>query len=741
MSNANNTRENIAEILLRRRSAITSSVKEEKVVLSPENLAKFVANLADLGYYVNVLNKNNKDDLLTLSLEDIRVFLDVANQVNKYKTKTTPLYNNFPSGVENTPEVMLYLDAIYYALSGFKETLFEESEEYQRKMEEYESNNGLKELVVLSGTDSMLEEILSNLLHSSTAPSYTDKQDMRFLIGYLADNNALTSLNIADIAFRETRVLVMEMALENQNVLEVLQSGDSPCTTTDILRFLEYIACDRCDLEKRFPLPRKGALRKLSSFITDMLEMSNAKNGHYDDIKRYKEEWKYILRNIEKTPLVVDIEDHLYGNNGKKIVTWLGKEQEMWLKVKDADAKGHVPETLFNSYLNILKDRKGELIRRADRILMLENCVFTEFLQELSAAIIEGDIKLGIQLYNYLLRRDKVRLCSFGVDSRVLDLKDEYPNADIEDIINLVRLSLVKNLENKLEAEHEEPVRMLYDKDAFKSVVIPTSNRNTSKNYQGLMSGTRISIEGKDYLRLFTKWEGEQFTDIDLAAIAIKGIDHTTEELLEDQTLMGNMTCAYYNLKALGMVHSGDVRNKNGEEYIDIDVNKLKEAGYDGILVRNTHFTGAFMPEIITGLMTLEKENSQKGEIFKDKDVLFSSKCLSDASAVLSFFLDLNTMEIVWVDKPSNEGVFSAYDARIENKIKNIAMVQQEFAKKLTLDDIVAPLIEYKKIEVISPEDYNEMSDEEKEDVLDIVRKHGDLYFTKQDVLMNFLGL
>lgn len=741
MSNAKNTRESIAEILLRRRSAITSSVGEEKIVLSPENLAKFVANLADLGYYVNVLNRDNKDDLLTLSLEDIKVFLDVAKRVNSYTTKTMPLYKNFPAGVENTPEVALYLDAICYALSGFKETLFEEDKEYQRKMEEYESNNSLKELVVLSSTNDILEEILTNLLGSSAAPSYTDKGDIEFLVNYLADNNALTYLNIANIAFRETRAMIMDIASTNSNVLKVLKSDGSPCTTTDILRFLEYITVRRCDLEKRFQLPSRKDLRRLSSFIADMLEMSNAKKGHYDDIKRYKEEWKYILRNVDKTPLIKDIEDHLYGNNGKKIVTWLGKEQEMWLKVKDADADGHVPESLFNSYVEILKERKGELVRRADRILMLKNCVLTNFVKELANAIIEGDIKIGVQFYNYLLRRDKVRLCSFGVDSRILDLKENYPNANIEDVIELVRLALAKNLENKLTAESDEPINILYDEEAFKSVPVPTSNRNTNKNYQGLTPGSKIKIEGKDYLRLFTKWEGESFTDIDLGAIAVKGIDHTVDEIVENKSLIGNETCAYYNLKALGMVHSGDVRDKNGEEYVDIDVNKLKDAGYKGILARNTHFTGSYMPEIITGLMTLEKENAQKGEIFKNKDVLFSSHCQSDASTVLAFFLDLDTMEITWMDRPSNEGVFSYYDSNLENKIKNIAMIQQEIADKLTLDDIVAPLIEHNKINAISIEDYNEMSDEEKEDVLVITQKHGDLYFTKQDVLMDFLEI
>lgn len=754
MSNATlnlETRSKLSELALRRRGAIYVSHAKDDMVLSVEDLAKFLGHLTDLGYYADVLNDNIKKELQSMSMEDINAFLYAAKQQNNFTAETSPLYKNFPEGVENTPYVNLILDAIYYAISGFEDVLFEEDEQYKRTMEEYESSKSLRKL---SLTDSyVFSIILNNLLAMTTAPSRTDKEDILFLINYLSDQNKLQSINLADIPFKEIKVMVLAELSKNDVLLQHLNNSNKKLTTTDVLRFLEYLTNGECDLLGKFPLPNKDKLKEMTHLIIGLLECSNASDGHYDDIKRYKEEWKYILRNIEKdkkTNLVIDIEDHLYKNKGKKIETWAGKEEKMYLEIKEFSDKGlPIPNRLFYRYLGLFKDRPGEFVRRADKLLMLNGLgeYSQEFVSFLYECIVKGETRIGIQFYNYLLRRDEVRLVHFGTSSKLLELKDDYKETSLESVITLVKQAVLDNIKNKVAEKNKSnssTLRILYNEELFSNVAISTSNRNAGKNFLGMTTGSRIDLSGHDYLRVFTKWEGHKGydTDIDLAVVAISGINKdmqsVKEDLENDSNAIKTLTCAYYELRNEFMTHSGDVRRNNGEEYIDIDVAALRKS-YDGILVRNTNYNGSDMPTIKTGVMSVKKENAQKGNIFKENEVLFSSECQGNYSSSLAFYLDLKNMVLYWIDTPCQEGMFSSFDSSVYNKLKNLAVVKQSTADRLMLNDVIVELSKNDIVYLINEETYCTLSETEGENVVVLVDKRGEDYIVYSDILSNLI--
>lgn len=754
MSNATlnlETRKKLSELALRRRGAIYVSNDKNDKKLSVEDLAKFLGHLTDLGYYADVLNDNIKKELQSMSMEDINAFLYAAKQQNNFTAETSPLYKNFPEGVENTPYVNLILDAIYYAISGFEDVLFEEDEQYKRTMEEYESSKSLRKL---SLTDSyVFSIILNNLLAMTTAPSRTDKEDILFLINYLSDQNKLQSINLADIPFKEIKVMVLAELSKNDVLLQHLNNSNKKLTTTDVLRFLEYLTNGECDLLGKFPLPNKDKLKEMTHLIIGLLECSNASDGHYDDIKRYKEEWKYILRNIEKdkkTNLVIDIEDHLYKNKGKKIETWAGKEEKMYLEIKEFSDKGlPIPNRLFYRYLGLFKDRPGEFVRRADKLLMLNGLgeYSQEFISFLYECIVKGETRIGIQFYNYLLRRDEVRLVHFGTSSKLLELKDDYKETSLESVITLVKQAVLDNIKNKVAEKNKSnssTLRILYNEELFSNVAISTSNRNAGKNFLGMTTGSRIDLSGHDYLRVFTKWEGHKGydTDIDLAVVAISGINKdmqsVKEDLENDSNAIKTLTCAYYELRNEFMTHSGDVRRNNGEEYIDIDVAALRKS-YDGILVRNTNYNGSDMPTIKTGVMSVKKENAQKGNIFKENEVLFSSECQGNYSSSLAFYLDLKNMVLYWIDTPCQEGMFSSFDSSVYNKLKNLAVVKQSTADRLMLNDVIVELSKNDIVYLINEETYCTLSETEGENVVVLVDKRGEDYIVYSDILSNLI--
>ena len=735
MLNAKTKRSKLVEIALRRRGAIYVDNNKNESPLSTEDLGKFTGSLCDLGYYVDVLDKNITEQLRNMSKEDVEYFLEVAKLQNNFNTKTMPLYKNFPTGVENTPEVCLFIDAVYYALTGFKKTFFEEDPKYQRTMEEYESNKKLRKLTFAN--KDIFKEIFFNLIGRKTAPSETDRSDIVFLLNYLVETGEVNNINLNEVPFREIKIILLNEFYKMGVLLNVERGTKTSLTTTDILRLLQYFEENKCDLHPRFLLPSKSKLFSLSDTIEHLLTLTNAMDGHYEDMKRYKEEWKHIFRNMDKeykTRLIVDIEDHLYGNYGKKISTWGGKEEELYLKLKSmADKDKAVDKGLMEEYLGLFESRPSELLRRVDKLLMLEGVDEEQMINAVYKAVVNGELRVAIQLYNYLNRRNDARVSNFGTQSRMLELKGEYPNIDIEDIKLAIRFGIKVNLVNKLN-EKDEKLKILYNPDVLKNVAVSTSDRNNGKNFLGLTTGSKIELGNHRYLRLFTKWEGEnKYTDIDLAAIAVSGMHYSAGELLEKPDLINNRTCAYYDLKPKYMTHSGDVRTDNGEEYIDVDIDGLVADGYEGIIVRNTNYTGSTMPTIKTGVMVLEKENRDKGSVFKDKDVLFSSECEGDVSASIAFYLDLKTMTVHWIDRPLSEGMMSAYDRNNMTKVKNNATVKQEIGERLMVLNLLDAIEGSKNVELVTPEEYSEMSDEEKEEVVVLAERRGDDYIAYTD--------
>lgn len=726
----------ISEIIFRRKKEIFINddySSEEKA--NKEEIAEFLSLLSEAGYFVDILDKKNINNMKKLRRKDMQTCLKNILETSSFiNIKTKPLYENFPSGVENTSEAKLYIDAVAYALSGFDKEIIEENNEYKRNTEKYKSDRSKIELTLSSG-DNVIIDLFNNILSSPLAPSKTDVKDISQLTYWSLEKKFFyfNNINLKDITVREKIAVVLATLSSVASINEsFIRRNFYYLTTTDILRILSYFESKNPSLPKRFALPKPKKLKENTMFIVNILELSNAKEGHYEDIKKYKEEWKYILRSIDKnkkTPLIKEIEDRLYKNNGKKIETWLGKEESLYLSLKDKSDKDKlvICDEIFKKYVYHLYERPGEFLRRSDKIFMLNlnDEAIRYFMGYLYSAVLNVDAKLSINYYNFLQRRKLERIAFFKDNSKLLNIKEAYPTVKIEEIINTISLALEDKILRNLD-EKEEKIKLYYDKNLFKNIAIPTSNRFNDKNYSGLTSGSQIDIKGHDYIRIFTKWKGfNNFsTDIDLASIAFKAIEK--DDL--SKTVM-TQTCAYYNLKTLSMIHSGDVRDNNGEEYIDIDLGYMRLAGFDGILVRNTHFSGTTMPEIKTGACVLKKENKEDGTIFKQDEVIFSSIINGDFSTHLSFYIDLKEEKIYWLGLPLKEGAKSSFDRDSFNKYKNFVAIQQTIAPKFTLEDFVNIAKKSKNVILYTKADLKKLNKAEKEDLIVMAKKNKDDFF------------
>lgn len=110
------------------------------------------------------------------------------------------------------------------------------------------------------------------------------------------------------------------------------------------------------------------------------------------------------------------------------------------------------------------------------------------------------------------------------------------------------------------------------------------------------LQGTRFPVEG-DKVRLFMQWgKGlpAQHLDMDLSCHIT--LPSTTE------------VCSYFNLKAIGAKHSGDIRSipdkKGTAEYIELDLNELDRVGAQYVAFTcNAYSNGAISPNLVVGWM------------------------------------------------------------------------------------------------------------------------------------------
>ena len=203
-------------------------------------------------------------------------------------------------------------------------------------------------------------------------------------------------------------------------------------------------------------------------------------------------------------------------------------------------------------------------------------------------------------------------------------------------------------------------IEKVYLDESLKQYALVRNNRNGSSQNKTLTFGTRIKLNKEDlkYLRFFTHFknmdildESDKFSDkrvdVDLS------IEFVNEEMNEGFSL------AWHHLdggREFDSFHSGDIVDApNGAtEFCDLNyVEARKYARY--ALVVNTVYTGqdfANIPECFSGVMYVN-EKAVKGEIFNPEFVEYKFDLTQKGSNEnIAFALDLETLELIWIDAP-----------------------------------------------------------------------------------------
>jgi hypothetical protein len=171
---------------------------------------------------------------------------------------------------------------------------------------------------------------------------------------------------------------------------------------------------------------------------------------------------------------------------------------------------------------------------------------------------------------------------------------------------------------------------------------VPLAQRAASKSLRTLVRGSRLPMPDTRFIRLFLWWKnGGQRTDIDLSAAFF------------NTRFVFMQTVSYYNLKAFGGYHSGDIVDAphGASEFIDLDVDALLEKGIRYVVTSINSYTEqpyCDLPECFAGWMA--RADVASGEVFEPRSVIDRLDIASDTQICLPFVMDLQERRVIWAD-------------------------------------------------------------------------------------------
>lgn len=206
---------------------------------------------------------------------------------------------------------------------------------------------------------------------------------------------------------------------------------------------------------------------------------------------------------------------------------------------------------------------------------------------------------------------------------------------------------------------------------------VPFAQRSASKTLRTVARGSRFPVDtSTNILRMFLWWKDANNTETDSYGY---GTDIDLGVRLLDKDYKALADCSYWNLKDMGMTHSGDIRSapEGACEFIDVDLTKInKDAAY--ICININSYSGepyCDLPECFGGWMA-RSGDAQEGKIFDARTVKDKVDLASASTSIIPMIFDVKNKEMIWVDTNfGNKALFS----NAVNKSDSISMISKSW--------------------------------------------------------------
>ena len=613
-------------------------------------IAGVIKSFLSLGY---ILNKESIEKLRGYNLEELTEFYHNAYSVlsssrgNHVKHKI--FYKDFPNMEKYKPEDY-FVNAILHYLTVDKDDYGYEPKDnkmYEIYKEIHSDKYQKLEIISLIDAENVIVNQCITMLEQNTAISFGHC----FLFNHVLRDfrNRVIPL---DIPFKENiafyfRSLLFNYKKDKKKVSDILTKQHLAFIKypLDLLRV--YVAISSGDITLKENTMFVSLDRKTRRMFMEILEdmIVNEQGNIYDNLARHEFLWKKAFEKLHvgeyktKYPRLYECAFNLRSGN---FISINGKIESL----RDDEDK----------YLAILQHYPGEFARRLDYLLREDKYdnekVFSSF--ERVASKVSTKVLLELWVFFKNRKSDENRLFCIKKEkaNKYYEIEDNRKSLNQETIDRAI--SIIIEALKTIYGERKENFKV-YLGEELKDFSVPTSNRNASFSTKTLSFGTRIQVDTKDnqFMRLFTHWKNnETRVDIDLS------IEFYNDDFSSSTSFSWHNP---YLEEDIEIYHSGDLTTapEGASEFIDVNLEQAKNF-YRYAAICNCVYTGqefGNIPECFSGFMILPEAGKQ-GELFNPEFVEHKFDLTQlGANAIVSFVIDLETMELIWVDSPTRGGM------------------------------------------------------------------------------------
>ncbi len=449
---------------------------------------------------------------------------------------------------------------------------------------------------------------------------------------------------------------------------------------TDVLRLATELSDGDTSLAARTKY--KSFSRKQRRVILGLLDRVARPD---EDLNRHRGKWIRLAERLhpgeyaKRFPSAFGAIQKL--RNNEKIVTF-NSRIESYFRERD-----------FGAATELLRQRPSELARRLDHLLRESDDQFDPVLEAFQETASDVSTPVLLQLIAHFKQR--------ALDQQPRQLKD-VPDEESLNFFDKAVRSLIKPLAGKKKTSPIEPMRTVFPKGQtaklvrvplavaliapdvanrvveitrqtlvdrfsqlpalgkcfvspeFEKFTVPFSQRSASKSLRTLSRGSWLQLPKSNVVRLFLWWkegkiEGKTTgrVDLDLSATIFRS----------NWKYLNHISYTSLKVTKLDCCHSGDITSapKGASEFIDIDIEKLREAGARYVICSIQSYTShpfCNLPQCYVGWMSRNKPGS--GEIYEPASVQDKIDLASDRRISIPMLIDIEQRCVIWADLSLN---------------------------------------------------------------------------------------
>lgn len=634
--------------------------------------ATVAANFISIGFpltteQLRALAKADAEDIKDFYEDNFAMLSEVIGAGKQPKL----FYPDFPEGCMERSHAEYFIDQVIYGLSGLQL----EPKEYMKEKKSYPFIGQPMRRVLMTGSREDLDATFEMAVKSVIAYS---KEQREFIMEYVKENPGKINALIDNAATknRENAVACAMMVEElSENSLHTAKFMKQPA---DLLRYAAFKSLQRIGAARdpygaialkdtKEDMPDFALGRTGRRFVMDNLaemdrgsgeKLSNFMHGH-------DEEWSRLFKRLHISDPAWKAAKYDNVKQAIIIIQSGMKIDRPARRLEEAVKAGNVELAVKES-----AKMPGEFMRRFDKLYRMgieqgKEQVVLDAMKRVSAkagiATVTGAIG-NIEMRDHDEEERFFKGKTGKVVRSVNKNRKGFTAEQIEEAVNIAMRGMSEKFVGK------KPMGKVFMSDAIATVKIPTDIRDNSGAVGGMTSGSKMPIaENWNKMRFFTSWTNLMEGDDNEGYHDGNRVDIDLTVAFCDKNMNVVEFCGWNGSKhGDGFVYSGDVQDggpADGEgraEFIDVDIDKLKERGIVYLVPQvNSYTNQKFSEQPHTCFGVMKRTDKDMGKKYEPATVVNRFVLDIEAKQASMYIIDISNRGILWLNEKAQENVAS----------------------------------------------------------------------------------